>query len=549
MIHARALNFVPPSPSQLEQPPCKFSTSIITFSLYKHSFKTLIRSSPSSRRNEAKACSSCREGEKVQKKPVSEWLDDELLSRISSVKDADKALVVIAEKSKKIEGIVSNADCGLIIKAAFDRNNTRLALSIYSSMKARFHQGVSGTNYFAKRWKWGKPDVHIYSLLVRGLASSLQVSDAARIVHDVSHSGVYSGEEVAFGNVVQCPRCKIALAIVQPEHGIQIAACSKCRYQYQLFSGKIVCIQTNVTIETEEKCKDGPSRRSWISGAVHSIVVQPPIGVAETHKFSTSTVKLTAREGDRVTVILAAPSNVNHKGEPLCLYTKAPGFKLGEAMCLTNHTNGLKPVTNSSVHNFLWFIAMVVFAPITLPINLLVAIAHRNKADFFFALSNPFSPPLKRLPQKMVEVAATKQQLLSQYDLLQNRINGLREATQKEVWMLARMCQLENKMEAVGQPSYRARRGRIKKVRKSLERSLIKRIELIHSYAKISSIIEIEIEMGYDAVAGEPESNVEDIAEQIEQIMELENLEEKWKSQAEANDEVEMLLSSQPMVT
>lgn len=37
----------------------------------------------------------------------------------------------------------------------------------------------------------------------------------------------------------------------------------------------------------------------------------------------------------------------------------------------------------------------------------------------------------------------------------------------------------------------------------------------------------------------------ESIAEQIEQIMELENLEERWRIQAEANDEVEKLLSSE----
>jgi hypothetical protein len=43
-----------------------------------------------------------------------------------------------------------------------------------------------------------------------------------------------------------------------------------------------------------------------------------------------------------------------------------------------------------------------------------------------------------------------------------------------------------------------------------------------------------------------PNASQENIAQQIEQIMELENLEEKWKIQAEANDEAERLLSSQP---
>jgi hypothetical protein len=59
-------------------------------------------------------------------------------------------------------------------------------------------------------------------------------------------------------------------------------------------------------------------------------------------------------------------------------------------------------------------------------------------------------------------------------------------------------------------------------------------------------MIEIEVEMDSDVLAAEAVNNTENIAQQIEQIMELENLEEKWKIQAEANDEAERLLSSQP---
>ncbi|MCD9559457.1 hypothetical protein HAX54_017416 [Datura stramonium] len=57
---------------------------------------------------------------------------------------------------------------------------------------------------------------------------------------------------------------------------------------------------------------------------------------------------------------------------------------------------------------------------------------------------------------------------------------------------------------------------------------------------EISSIIEIEVEMDSDVLAAEAAGNAENIAEQIQQIMELENLEEKWKIQAEANDEAEV---------
>ncbi|GLT49052.1 hypothetical protein SLA2020_226350 [Shorea laevis] len=113
--------------------------------------------------------------------------------------------------------------------------------------------------------------------------------------------------------------------------------------------------------------------------------------------------------------------------------------------------------------------------------------------------------------------------------------------------MLARMCQLENKIFAVGEPSYCARRSRIKRVPEGLENSLEGRIELIDSYARISSMIEIEVAMDSDVLAAESASTAETISEQIQQIMELENLEEKWRLQFEANDEAERLLSSQPM--
>lgn len=95
--------------------------------------------------------------------------------------------------------------------------------------------------------------------------------------------------------------------------------------------------------------------------------------------------------------------------------------------------------------------------------------------------------------------------------------------------MLARMCQLENKISAVGEPAYRTRKSKVKRVRESLQNSLRGRIELIDSYARISSMIEIEVEMETDVLAAETASNM------------------GWKIQAEANDEAERLLSSQPM--
>eukprot|EP01018_Ginkgo_biloba_P028647 Gb_34630 [translate_table: standard] len=160
------------------------------------------------------------------------------------------------------------------------------------------------------------------------------------------------------------------------------------------------------------------------------------------------------------------------------------------------------------------------------------------------------------LPQRTVDTIALRQQLLSQYDLLQSRLTELTQAAEEEVWMLARMCQLENKIEVIGEPSYRqvsqkhfdyARKSRVKRARESLDESLVSRLELIDSYAKIASMIEIEVEMDTDVLAAEAVTNAESIADQIERLLELEKLETQWRIQAEANDEVERLLRSTPV--
>lgn len=47
-------------------------------------------------------------------------------------------------------------------------------------------------------WRWPRPDIHTYALLVQGLATSLRVNDAIRIIGYVCGMGISSGEEVQF---------------------------------------------------------------------------------------------------------------------------------------------------------------------------------------------------------------------------------------------------------------------------------------------------------------------------------------------------------------
>ncbi|THG07493.1 hypothetical protein TEA_010400 [Camellia sinensis var. sinensis] len=98
---------------------------------------------------------------------------------------------------------------------------------------------------FSQRWKWSRPDIHTYTLLVRGLAASLRVSDALKIIGAVSRVGVSPGEEVPFGKIVRCPTCMIAVTVAQPQHGIdglrdishipRMSTSESVKLNYQLF--------------------------------------------------------------------------------------------------------------------------------------------------------------------------------------------------------------------------------------------------------------------------------------------------------------------------
>ncbi|KAG9448263.1 hypothetical protein H6P81_014391 [Aristolochia fimbriata] len=502
-------------------------------------------------------------------KSESSVLDEELLRRVSGANGADEVLDMITEKTERYGGVVECSDCNLIVRAALERNNADLAFSIMSAMRSSLVQDMTEKVSFGERWKWDRPDVNTYASLVLGLAALLRVSDAIKTINDISRMGVSSGEEVPFGKIVKCPTCMIAIAVAQPQNGTQLASCSKCRYQYELVSGEIV------TIESEEISMDISAwekglrllqiMKQSIPAALHSIVVRTPSGTARTQKFATQTVELPAQEGERVTIALAAPVNAYREMGPLRFTARSPGFKPGEPMFITNHTTGQEsqllraPMKNGNLSVLNPSILVPTLALLATgdvasgvvdpSLPRLISVAAIASVALGTTINSIVMPKLNQLPQKLVEVISLKQQLLSQYDLLQNRIKDLRQAAEKEVWMLARMCQLENKIVAVGEPSYRARRSRVQRVRQNLEASLLGRLELIDSYAKISSMIEIEVEMDSDVLAAEAVSNAETISQQIEQIMELENLEERWRIQAEANDEVERLLSSQPLPT
>ncbi|XP_008660289.1 uncharacterized protein [Zea mays] len=503
-------------------------------------------------------------GEGSSEEPVAGWLSADLLRRISGAADADRVLDIVAESVEGAGAALGAPECNAIVSAAFDRGNIALALSVFEAMRSGF-AGVGG-------WRWARPDVRTYALLVQRLAAAPRVADAIMIIDYVSRAGASSMDEVPFGIIVRCPTCMIAVAVVQPQDGTQVVSCSKCRYQYELFSGDITSIESeevSMDISALEKAlRFINMRKDGIPAAVHSIVlyllfllqIRSPSGTARTYRFATQNVTLPAQEGERVTISLAAPVNVYRDMGPLKVAARSQGFKPGEPMCLTNHINGQvsKLLRAPSKNKGTFFLspyllvgalaflastdAASAFIDPSLP-RLVTATAIASAA-IGTTLNGVVLPKIQKLPEKAVDIVAVQQKLLSQYDILQSRLKELKQFAQKEVWMLARMCQLDNKIVAVGEPSYRTRRDRVKRVRESLESTLLARIELMESYAKLCSMIEIEVEMDSDVIAAEAASSAERISEQIQQLMEIDSLEEQWRIQAEANDEAERLLSS-----
>ncbi len=85
---------------------------------------------------------------------------------------------------------------------------------------------------------------------------------------------------------------------------------------------------------------------------------------------------------------------------------------------------------------------------------------------------------------------------------------------------------------------YQVRAERVTKACAGLEQRLTKRLELIDGYARVLNMIEIEVELDTQV----PDEEMLGIEQQIMRLEEVEELQEQWQLQAEAQEEVEKLL-------
>jgi hypothetical protein len=524
---------------------------------------------------------------------VASQISAALLRKSAAAADAIEVLDILASE---LSGSLTDVDCRALMAAALDRDNPDLAQSIFKAMTSSaagtastgsstllssmdaangsssssfsINTNGSANTSLSTTLSWPPATTETASALVIGLCRSLRTREAVSVISSVRSRGLPTTEDVQFGYVVECPLNAVGkpLAIMQPQEGIRNVVDSFSKYEYELFSGSVV----NVTSESlvAESSQLVPSLGNLIKGnsvlqrwgvlwrphvgAVHTAVVETPTGQQRSFRFSTATADVPARQGDRITIV-CAPQKVKNRQLYGLLSAAPPETKPGEPLALTNHSlknsstqlcRPPKPGMTGGIPS--WMIptaaALVAADAASSLINpifpYIVAGAVASTAATTIAAQKIALPRLKQLPERKLEIQATRQKLLSQHTSLEKRCSDLVKEGEEDVRVLARLWQLQAKMGAVGGTTYDARMERVSEARLSIESRLGKRIEMVDAYAKVISMIEIEVEMETQV----PRSEMEGIEVQIAKLGEIEELQSEWKMQAEAQDEVERLL-------
>lgn len=492
---------------------------------------------------------------------------------------------------------LEGADAELVLAMALEKGNVELALAIYSEMCAsrrsaqQLRPGSAGV-------QWPAATLDTTVALVLGLCRQLRVAEALSVMQGMRSQGMPRNEEVSFGFVVPSPLPPgRPLAVVQPQEGAKVVADSESRYEFELFSGTV----TSCSSEAQQPSNNWAVAAARAVGlwrappvsAVHTWVVRAPDGTSRTFRAATATADVPAQVGDRVTVV-SAPERGRSKQRRLLLSTAAPGMRPGEPMSVANHRTGVilrlgrPPAPGQQGGLPSWVVPAAVIlagsdaasALVDPALPALIAAGAAAMAGSALASNSLLLPRLKQLPSNAVKIEGMRQGLLAQHASLTRKVEVTLQEGSEDARALARLWQLQVKMESVGSSSgggspgssatssldsgttrgssgnsgtarggsnlsagggsgtYAARIGRVETARRGVEERLASRLELLDGYARVMNMIEIEVEMEIDVAAAE----LVGIGEQIERLTELEELQEEWRTQAEAQDEVERLL-------
>jgi hypothetical protein len=463
----------------------------------------------------------------------------------------------------------------------------------------------------ALSWRWPPLSAGSSAALVRALARALAIPEALSIIESLRWRGTPgasaaspSAAGISFGMVIRCPHCAalsgraatgtslgatadpespatgIALALVQPQEGVKRAACSVCRYDFELFSGTVRSASSQASA-----VQDGPLalaaraaasllRTGTPAAAAHELDVVTPGGTERTFRVGTPGPEVPASVGQRVTVACAAPDELgdltgvarSKRDRGIVgrlIPARPPRTAAGEPLEVTNHStervarlvrappaSGTEalPSASSWVTTLLLLTAAGEGASAlvdpALPLLLLGGAAAVSTASV--AVSSVVLPRLAQLPAAALTLESMRQELLQQHAALCARAALQADAAAEDVRTLGRLWQLEAKIAIVGDAQlYAARLQRVRAAREGIGARLGSRLSLLSRLARVAAMIEIEVELDTNVAAAEFAGAAAGIVDEIvglSEAAELAELADTWRNNAAASDEVERLL-------
>ncbi|KAG2423402.1 hypothetical protein HXX76_015367 [Chlamydomonas incerta] len=516
------------------------------------------------------------------------------LAAASTAEDVADAL------SEEAPSGLREEDARAVLSFCLQRGKAPLALSIYREMclarRGGSRPGTAGRSLDVA-FSWPAAGLATTTELVLGLCQQLCIVEALQVLADIKVQGLPTGsEEVGFGKVVTSPLApERPLTVVQPQEGAKTVADGYSRYEYDVFSG--TCLgMSSTALNGGGNLLLGLGRALGLVkkpgvAAIHEFVLQAPDSTSRTFRVGTENASVPAQVGERLTVVSAPVRNVRQGG---LFNASPPGTRPGEALSATNHKTGavlqlLRPPASAEQAGSLpsWVLPVAVVLAggdaasslLDPALPLLLAAGAASLAGGSVVTNSIVVPKLKQLPDNKVKVEYIRQQLLGQYNTLAGKAAAVLTESAEDVRFLARLWQLQNKMEAVGGPAapvtaaaaaaaagsssgasnsgsgsgagsgassssggqvsaYEARIGRVSRARANIEERLARKVELLDGYSRVMNMIEIEVEMDIEVPAAE----VAGIQQQMDRLIELESVAEDWRAQAEARDEVERLL-------
>lgn len=235
-----------------------------------------------------------------------------LARKVFSVSNsAEAAELLLAERP---EMTFQLEDAELLIQAALERSNIKLALSIYDCCAqarkalplAKAGNTTASTSILASTASvdsaiaWPAASLATTDSLVLGLCRQLAIDPAIKTVADIRVQGLPRNDAVGFGKVISSPLAPSqTLTVVQPQEGLKVVADAFSRYEYEVFSGRVVttsseALQPTTGLLFAALRAVGVLRRP-APAAVHEFVVQAPDGVSRTFRVATASPDVPAQ--------------------------------------------------------------------------------------------------------------------------------------------------------------------------------------------------------------------------------------------------------------